>query len=85
MQRCTQGIDIIPIEENKAVRLSEFLSVFADPGRVRILSILIDKEVCVSHIAEALGKSISAVSHQLKLMRSQRLVKYYALSWKPAQ
>lgn len=76
MQRCTQGIDIVPIEENKAVVLAEFLSVFADPGRIMILSTMLDKEVCVSHIAQAVGKSVSAVSHQLKIMRSQRLVRY---------
>ena len=76
MQRCTQGIDIEPIEENKAEGLSEFLSVFADPGRIRILSVLVDKEVCVSHIAEAVGKSISAVSHQLRLMKDKRIVRF---------
>lgn len=76
MLRCTQEIDIKPIEEAKAVRIAELLKVFADPGRIQILSVLVDKEVCVSHIADALGKSVSAVSHQLSILRSQNIVRY---------
>lgn len=76
MQRFTQDMDISPIEEGTASELSEFLNVFADPGRIQILSVLIYGEVGVSHIAQAVGKSVSAVSHQLRLMRSQRLVRY---------
>ena len=76
MLRCTQEIDIAPIEESKAIRIAELLKVFGDPGRIQILSLLVDKEVCVSHIAEAIGKSVSAVSHQLSLLRSQNIVRY---------
>ncbi len=76
MLRCTQDIDIKPIEEAKAIRIADLLKVFGDPGRVQILSLLVDKEVCVSHIAEALGKSVSAVSHQLSILRSQNIVRY---------
>ncbi len=87
MHRCTEGVDIRPIEEEKAQRVAEFLHVFADPGRIQILSLLVDKEVCVSHIAQATGKSVSAVSHQLRVLRGQRIVRhvkdgkntYYAL------
>ena len=76
MLRCTQEIDITPIKEDEAIRIAQLLKVFADPGRIQILSVLVDKEVCVSHIAQAIGKSVSAVSHQLSLMRSQRIVRY---------
>ncbi|MDD5017655.1 MAG: metalloregulator ArsR/SmtB family transcription factor [Eubacteriales bacterium] len=76
MQRCTQDIALEPIPEDEAKRLAEFLKVFADADRIRILALLKDKEVCVGHIADALGKSISAVSHQLGLMRARRLVRY---------
>ncbi len=87
MQRCNQNIDIHPIGKDKAARVAEFLHVFADPGRVQILSLLIDREVCVSHIAKATGKSVSAVSHQLRVLRAQHVVRhvkdgkntYYAL------
>lgn len=76
MLRCTQDIDIKPIEEAKAIRIADLLKVFGDPGRVQILSLLVDKEVCVSHIAQALGKSVSAVSHQLSILRSHNIVRY---------
>ena len=76
MHRCTEGVDIKPIEEDKAHRVAEFLHVFADPGRIQILSLLVEREVCVSHIAQATGKSISAVSHQLRVLRSQRIVRH---------
>ena len=76
MQRCTQNIELKPMGDMQAKRLAEFLKVFADADRIRILALLKDREVCVGHIASALGKSISAVSHQLSLMRKQRLVRY---------
>jgi DNA-binding transcriptional ArsR family regulator len=76
MQRCTHDIDIVPLEDAKATRIAELLKVFADPGRIQILSVLVDKEVCVSHIAQAIGKSVSAVSHQLSIMRSHNIVRY---------
>lgn len=76
MERCTQCVDAKPIDEDKASRLAEFLKVFGDPGRISILSVLEDKEVCVSHIAQALNKSVSAVSHQLSIMRRQRIVRF---------
>jgi DNA-binding transcriptional ArsR family regulator len=62
--------------EDEARRLAEFLKVFADPDRIRLLVLLSGRELCVGHIASALGKSISAVSHQLGMMRQQRLVRY---------
>lgn len=76
MQRCSDGISYTPMEIEEAQQLAEFLKVFGDPDRVRILALLKDKEMCVGHIAEALGKTVSAVSHQLGIMRRQRLVRY---------
>jgi len=64
------------MEDGEARQLAEFLKVFGDPDRIRILALLKDREVCVGHIAEALGKTVSAVSHQLSIMRRQRLVRY---------
>lgn len=76
MQRCGEGIDVVPMDIEEARRLAEFLKVFGDPDRVRILELLKDKQMCVGHIAEALQKTVSAVSHQLGIMRRQRLVRY---------
>lgn len=76
MQRCIEGVDLSPMEQREAKRMAEFLKVFGDADRIRILALLKDREVCVGHIAKVLGKSISAVSHQLSIMRTQRLVRY---------
>lgn len=49
---------------------------FDDPTRVQILSLLIGREMCVNEIAEAAGLSQSATSHQLRILKQMRLVKF---------
>ena len=61
----------------KAQRMAEFFSLLGDPNRLRIVSILAIKELCVCDLAAALEMSESAVSHQLRTLRSMRLVRYY--------
>ncbi|MBP5288566.1 MAG: helix-turn-helix transcriptional regulator [Clostridia bacterium] len=56
--------------------LSEFLKIFGDATRVRILGALRDKELCVGDIAALLDMTPSAISHQLKMLKSAKLVKY---------
>jgi ArsR family transcriptional regulator, lead/cadmium/zinc/bismuth-responsive transcriptional repressor len=60
----------------KAQRMSEFLGFLADTNRLRILSILADKEMCVGDLATALQMNESAVSHQLRTLRAIRLVNF---------
>lgn len=55
--------------------LSEFFKVFSDETRLKILDSLLDGEKCVGEIAESINISSSAVSHQLKNLRSLNLVK----------
>ena len=55
--------------------LSEFFKIFGDPTRLRILDLLLNGEKCVKEISENLNVSQSAVSHQLKTLRSSNLVK----------
>jgi len=57
-------------------RLAETFRVLGDPTRVRILHALSLEELCVCDIARLLGTTKSAVSHQLRLLRSLRVVKY---------
>jgi ArsR family transcriptional regulator len=57
-------------------RLAETFRVLGDPTRVRILQALSLEELCVCDIASLLGTTKSAVSHQLRLLRSLRVVKY---------
>ena len=54
--------------------LSELFRMFADPTRLRILTVLQVSDMCVCHIAEVLGMTVSAISHQLRLLKSARLV-----------
>lgn len=56
-------------------KLSEFLRVFGDPSRLRLLYILSRHELCVADLAGLAEMQQSAVSHQLKLLRLHRLVK----------
>lgn len=56
-------------------RLSSFFKVIGDESRVKIIYALSLREMCVNDIAEALGMTQSAVSHQLKLMKAEGHVK----------
>ena len=60
----------------KAQRMAEFFSILGDANRLRILSILAQQELCVCDLAMLLDMSESAVSHQLRTLRSLRLVNY---------
>ena len=56
--------------------LAELFKVFGDTTRVRILYVLFDSELCVNDIAQCLGMTPSAVSHQLRLLKANKLVKF---------
>lgn len=56
--------------------MAEVFALLGDPNRLRILSALVGAELCVCDLAEAVEMSESAVSHQLRALRSQRLVTY---------
>lgn len=56
--------------------LSELFKMFADPTRLKILSSLFQQELCVCDIAEVLQMTHSAVSHQLSVLRQNRIIKY---------
>ncbi|MBD2088279.1 helix-turn-helix transcriptional regulator [Microcoleus sp. FACHB-1515] len=60
----------------KAQQMSEFFGVLSDPNRLRLISALAHRELCVCDLAAAIKLTESAVSHQLRVLRSARLVKY---------
>lgn len=64
------------LNTEKAQRMAEFFSQLGDANRLRILSMLALKELCVCDLAVALEMSESAVSHQLRVLRAMRLVSY---------
>ena len=64
------------IETEKAQQMADFFSALSDPHRLKLLSALAQQELCVCDLAAAVKMGESAVSHQLRVLRSQRLVKY---------
>lgn len=62
------------LSQEKAQRMAEFMGYLADSNRLRILSILAKQEMCVGDLAVAVGMNESAVSHQLRTLRTIRLV-----------
>ena len=62
-------------DETELYDLAELFKVFGDSTRVRILFVLSSAEVCVCDLAEALGMTQSAISHQLRILRQNKLVK----------
>ncbi|MCQ2499135.1 MAG: metalloregulator ArsR/SmtB family transcription factor [Lachnospiraceae bacterium] len=63
------------IDENELYDLAELFKVFGDSTRIRILFVLFEDEMCVNDMAEALNMTQSAVSHQLKILKQNKLVK----------
>ncbi len=63
-------------DEEVLYDLAELYKIFGDTTRVKLLCILFEGEMCVQHLAELLQVSQSAVSHQLRILKGARLVKY---------
>jgi DNA-binding transcriptional ArsR family regulator len=63
------------LPELKANRLADLFGTLSDASRVRIIAVLLEQELSVGSLAEALGMSESAVSHQLRGLRQLRLVR----------
>lgn len=61
--------------EEELYDLAELFKVFGDSTRIRILFVLFEAEVCVCDLAQALNMTQSAVSHQLKILKQNKLVK----------
>ena len=74
--------------EEVLLDLADFYKIFSDSTRIKILYALDKSELCVCDISSLLNMTISAVSHQLKLLRESNLVKthregkviYYSLA-----
>ena len=60
--------------EDALYDLAELFKAFGDSTRIRILFALFEADICVCDLAETLGMTQSAVSHQLRLLKQARLV-----------
>lgn len=63
-------------EEERLYDLAELFKVFGDTTRIKILYVLFETQMCVCDIAETLGMTISAISHQLKILKQAKLVNF---------
>ncbi len=63
-------------EEETLYDLAELFKIFGDSTRIRILYVLFESEMCVYDIAQLLSMTQSAISHQLRLLKQARLVKF---------
>ena len=62
-------------EETELYDLAELFKVFGDSTRIRILFVLFEAEVCVCDLAKVLNMTQSAISHQLRILKQNKLVK----------
>ncbi len=72
VRRARQGM----LSDALLLDLAETFKVLAHPTRIRILRALAQEELCVCDLAQVLGLSVSATSHQLQAMRKMKLVQY---------
>ena len=63
------------INEDEFNNMSMLFTMFSDSTRLKILSVLFDGECCVKDVADKLGMTHSAISHQLSTLKKTRLVK----------
>ena len=63
------------IEKETSEQIAELFKAFGDTTRVRILWLLLQREQCVGQIADTLGISQSAISHQLRILKQMHLIK----------
>lgn len=75
-------------QEEMIKELADFYKVFGDATRIKILCVLLKAEMCVCDLAQMLGMTQSAISHQLRTLKQMKLVKnrrdgktvYYSLA-----
>ena len=76
------------LNDETLYELADFYKIFGDSTRIKILCVLRSKEMCVQELADAVGMTQSAVSHQLRTLKQTDLVKnrregktvYYSLA-----
>ena len=67
--------EIMP-DEDTLFDLADLFKIFGDTTRIRILYSLFEAELCVCDLAQILGMQLSAVSHQLRILKNASLVKF---------
>ncbi|MHB8337635.1 MAG: ArsR/SmtB family transcription factor [Ignavibacteriaceae bacterium] len=79
-----QIIDKVKVKKTKAklpgidetLQIAGIFKLLGDPTRLKIILALIENELCVCDLAAVINSTVSAVSHQLRLLRSEKLIKF---------
>lgn len=71
----TKVMEQMPDEE-LLYDLAELFKVFGDSTRIKILYLLFESEMCVCDIAQLLNMTVSAISHQLRVLKQSQLVRF---------
>ena len=72
---CVSAVRRKIADEETLSDLAELFKVFGDSTRIRILFVLFEAEVCVCDLAAVLNMTQSAISHQLRILKTNKLVK----------
>ncbi len=64
------------LSDDKIIDLAELFKIFGDSTRIKIIEALINNELCVNDIVKLTNVSQPAVSHQLRILKQAKLVKY---------
>ena len=81
LENMPQGTDVfslsdqVPTEE-ELYDLAELFNVFGDSTRIKILYVLVESDMSVGDIAQALNMTQSSISHQLRVLKQSRLVRF---------
>ncbi len=79
-----QIIDRVKVKKTKAKlphsdetsQIAGIFKLLGDPTRLKIILALIENELCVCDLAAVINSTVSAVSHQLRLLKSEKLIKF---------
>ena len=75
-EKTAEEIDNKMPDESELYDLADLFKVFGDSTRIKILYVLFENEMCVYDIASILNMTQSAISHQLRILKQNRLVKF---------
>lgn len=75
-EKAIQRVQKEMLSQDQYNELSTLFKIFSDPTRLKILSLLFKEELCVYDLTVLLDMTQSAVSHQLSILRQNRLIKY---------
>ena len=75
-QEKIQKLEQILPDKEMTKKMAEIFKALADPTRLHIVQALLEEELCVCDISAVVNLSISAISHQLRLLRTMHIVKF---------